>query len=107
MSSCRSSTTPWSSTCAALSFETFGIVSSPRLVLTIELDPTGQRAGRASGVCPIFCASRSGVGGELLLRYHPVLHGEQRRSGAARGTDLRVDVLDVAARGLWRDEEPL
>jgi hypothetical protein len=36
-----------------------------------------------------------------------VLHREQRRGGAARSADLRVDVLDVVASGLWRDHETL
>src|SRR5436190_21146936 len=34
MSSCRSSAIPWSSTCAALSFETFGIVD----LLLVDVD---------------------------------------------------------------------
>jgi len=32
-----------------------------------------------------------------------VLHGVQRRSGAGRGVDLRVDALDVGASGLRCD----
>jgi hypothetical protein len=34
-----------------------------------------------------------------------VLHGEQRRRGAARDADLAVGVLDVAVGGLDRDPE--
>ena len=47
-----------------------------------------------------------GAGGELLLGQQAVLHREQARRRAARGVDLRVDVLDVVAGGLRRDHEP-
>jgi hypothetical protein len=41
------------------------------------------------------------LGNELLLGKQPVLHREQARGRAAGGVDLRVDVLDVVAGGLW------
>src|SRR3954451_19298008 len=96
-SSWRSSTIPWSSTCAALCIETFGIAPpSDRLVC--------REDRRGALVAHGVSASSSG-GRELLVGEQAVLHREQPRGGTRRCADLRVDVLHVVAGGLRRDHE--
>src|SRR5258705_12114444 len=98
MSPWWSTTGPWSSTWA-LSFETFGIAFS--------LARGGARLRPAGGPGMRRSPHLSGghASGELLLGQESVLHREQACRGAGRGTDLRVDVLDVVADGLRRDDQ--
>src|SRR3954453_20448261 len=42
---------------------------------------------------------------KLLVGQEPALHRKQAGAGAVRGSDLRVDVLDVVADGLRGDHE--
>src|SRR5439155_5505576 len=100
MSSWRSSAIPKSSTCAALSFETFGISRPPSV---------GVPRGYAKAAGRRMRHSTYLLGGhdrrELLLREEAVLHREQSRPRAGGGADLGVDVLDMVADGLRRDDE--
>src|SRR6202008_2074598 len=50
-------------------------------------------------------SSGSRWGWDVCVRQQPVLDREQARTRAARGVDLRIDVLDVAAARLRGDDQ--
>src|ERR1700722_2972212 len=117
MSSWRSSAGPWSSTCAALSLDTFGICLAPLVDLTRgRLGPGGLGVMRrlthlwrrpAISGRPAAGRSGHGAGEALLLGEEAMLHGEQARGRPGRSVDLRVDVLDVVGNGLGRNHQAL
>jgi SAM-dependent methyltransferase len=71
--------------------------------------PTSPRLtppSRTDGAYSIVAGSSPRSGGQFLLWKQAVLHREQCGDGPAGGAGLRVDVLDVVARGLRRDHQP-
>src|SRR5689334_473065 len=101
-SSERSSTIPstrWD--LDAVAFEVLGMSPPPVVVATT----LRRRCLSGHGASAPFGGALERRGGGALLGEQAVAHREEARRGAARRVDLRVDVLDVVARGLGRDHQ--